>query len=112
MARIQSFSARSAVRFARTASIVLFASALTGSLIAPPAFAVRDSADHDLDALRDAGDNFDQVYLEQQAAAHEKALNMLRNYAESGDTPALQQFASQTAGVVEGHLEEVRQLQQ
>lgn len=63
-----------------------------------------------LDALRDAGEDFDRVYLEQQVAAHEKALGMLRNYADNGDSEPLRQFASQTADVVEGHLEQARQL--
>ena len=63
-----------------------------------------------LDALREAGDNFDSVYIEQQVAAHEKALGMLRNYAEGGDNPSLQQFAGNTADVVEGHLEQAREL--
>lgn len=65
-----------------------------------------------LDALRNAGENFDRVYMQQQVAAHEKALGMLRNYAAGGDSQPLQQFATQTATVVEGHLERARELQQ
>ncbi len=63
-----------------------------------------------LDALRNAGEDFDGIYLEQQVAAHEKALAMLRNYAENGDIQALKDFAGQTADVVEGHLERARDL--
>ena len=70
------------------------------------------SAKHqsDLNALRNAGVNFDSVYKQQQIAAHAQALSMLRNYGDNGDNPALQDFARQTATVVEGHLEQARQL--
>lgn len=64
----------------------------------------------DLEALRNAGDRFDSTYKQQQVAAHEQALAMLRNYASSGDDQALRDFASQTATVVEGHLNQAREL--
>lgn len=63
-----------------------------------------------LEALRNAGENFDTVYAQQQVAAHEKTLNMLRSYAETGEVEPLQTFASNTADVVEGHLEQAREL--
>lgn len=62
-------------------------------------------------ALRAAsGADFDRLYLQQQVPAHEKALAMLRGYAESGDVPALREHASTTAGPVERHLERAREL--
>lgn len=64
----------------------------------------------DLEALRNAGENFDSTYKQQQIAAHQQALDMLQNYASNGDNQALRDFASQTATVVEGHLEQARQL--
>lgn len=67
----------------------------------------------DVQALRAAqGAQFDQTYLQQQVAAHEKTLAMVRNYAQNGDAPALQQHASQVAGPVEQHLERARALLQ
>lgn len=64
----------------------------------------------DLDALKNAGDNFDATYQQQQVAAHEMALSILQNYAQSGDNAALEDFAGKTAPVVEGHLAEARKL--
>lgn len=65
-----------------------------------------------LDALRNAGANFDRTYMDQQVRAHEQALAMLQNYARQGDSQPLKDFATKTASVVQGHLEQARQLQQ
>lgn len=65
-----------------------------------------------IEELRNAGEDFDSTYLDQQVEAHEKALEMLQNYAQNGDNPALQDFARQTAEVVQGHLQQARELQQ
>ena len=64
----------------------------------------------DLQALQEAVDNFDQVYAEQQVAAHEAALALLRDYSASGDVEALKAFARDAAVVVEGHLQQAREL--
>lgn len=64
----------------------------------------------DLDALRNAGDDFDSVYAQQQVAAHEMALQLLQGYAAGGDTASLKDFASKTAPVVETHLGHAREL--
>lgn len=64
----------------------------------------------DLEALRGAGENFDSVYAQQQVAAHEMALGMLRNFAEAGDAEPLKEFATKTAPVVEEHLTMAREL--
>lgn len=65
-----------------------------------------------LDALRNAGTNFDSVYAEQQVQAHQEALSLLQTQAQSGTAGPLQAFAEQTAPVVEGHLEHARELAQ
>lgn len=64
----------------------------------------------DLQALRDAGENFDQTYAQQQVAAHEATLALLRSYAANGDNEALKTFAQETSTVVEGHLNQAREL--
>lgn len=62
-----------------------------------------------LEALRNAtGEAFDTEYRTQQLAAHEKALSMLRAYAQGGDVAQIKSFASNTAPVVEGHLNMLR----
>ncbi|MBT0670607.1 DUF4142 domain-containing protein [Novosphingobium profundi] len=63
-----------------------------------------------LDALDKAGTNFDRTYLEQQIAAHQGALALLRDYAGSGDNAALAGFAKRTAPTVENHLDVARHL--
>ncbi len=63
-----------------------------------------------LAALRGAGENFDTLYKQQQVAAHEEALALLRAQADSGAAPSLKAFAAKTAPVVEGHLGHAREL--
>lgn len=63
-----------------------------------------------LDALRNAGDQFDQTYLQQRVTAHEQALTLLQGQAERGTVEPLKAFAAEAAPVVEGHLEQVREL--
>jgi putative membrane protein len=64
-----------------------------------------------MEALRAAdAATFDSTYLQQQVMAHEKALAMVRGYAQSGDVPALRQHASTVAGPIERHLERAREL--
>jgi putative membrane protein len=64
----------------------------------------------DLDALKNAGANFDTLYAQKQVPAHEKALAMLQGYAANGDSAPLKAFASKTAPVVQKHLDQARKL--
>ena len=64
----------------------------------------------ELDALKNAGDNFDTLYAQKQVAGHEKALAALQGYAANGADAALKDFASKTAPVVEGHLGQAKKL--
>lgn len=63
-----------------------------------------------LDALRNAGDNFDTLYKQQQVAAHEQALSLMRSYAETGDAQPLKDFAAKAAPIIDGHLTKARAL--
>ncbi len=84
--------------------------ALTGAMT--PSIAVSPSLDPtqeaDLAALRSAGDNFDRIYLEKQTAAHEKALALVRGYANNGTVQPLKDFASKAAINIEEHLKQLR----
>ena len=64
----------------------------------------------DLDALRNAGADFDKVYAQQQVAAHEAAKALLSDYSATGAPGPLRDFASKTVTVVDGHLEQARKL--
>lgn len=63
-----------------------------------------------LEQLRTGGENFDAMYAQQQADAHETALGVLQTQAQSGTVAQLKAFAAETAAVVEGHLEQARGL--
>lgn len=93
-----------------TATTRELTSAATSANVAP---APRLTSKHesDLTALRDAGEQFDTVYLQQQVAAHEMALGILRTQASSGQRGALRDFATKTAPIVEKHLTQARDLQ-
>jgi len=56
------------------------------------------------------GADFDRQFIDQQIAAHEKALSLLQNYAAAGDNEALRGFATKAATVVQGHLDKARSL--
>ena len=55
-------------------------------------------------------DRFDKAYVQGQVAAHEKALALLQSYAQDGDEPALQAFATQATATVQQHLDAARGL--
>jgi putative membrane protein len=65
-----------------------------------------------LQHLKDAlPDDFDKVYLQQQAEAHKEALGLLGTYAEVGDKQPLRMAASNTRPIVQGHLQRIYSLQ-
>lgn len=66
----------------------------------------------DLDALRNAGADFDKVYVQQQVAAHEAAKALLSDYSATGAPGPLRDFASKTVTLVSGHLDQAQKLPQ
>jgi len=76
--------------------------------ISPPS---KLDADHQrtLDQLTKAeGGSFERAYIQAQLQAHQKALDMHRDYAKSGDNPQLKQVAGEIPKVVAQHLERVK----
>jgi putative membrane protein len=64
-----------------------------------------------LENLQNASaDDFDDRYIDQQTAAHNEALTLLRTYASEGDNAQLKAFAAKTAPAVERHLAMVKDL--
>lgn len=47
--------------------------------------------------------NFDEVYIDQQAAAHDEALTAFKGYADNGDNADLKAFAAKTAPALQMH---------
>ena len=66
------------------------------------------------DMLRDLEDasssRFDDRYVDQQVRVHEIAVELHRNYAQNGDSPALREIAETAAARASRHLAEVRAL--
>src|SRR5207302_8310765 len=50
------------------------------------------------------GPDFDRRYAIQQVVAHQESVALLQNYAQSGDNPALRQFAQQTLPAAQAGL--------
>src|SRR3546814_19033014 len=65
-----------------------------------------------IENLRKASDDeFDSVYMGQQAAAHDEALNLHKSYASRGDYPKLTTLAAETAKIIEHHRDMIAKVQ-
>lgn len=84
--------------------------AAAGTANVTPAPEMTAKQQSDLAALRAAGENFDTLYKQQQLAAHNQALALLRGQADDGTAASLKAFAAKTAPVVEQHLQHVQRL--
>jgi putative membrane protein len=70
-------------------------------------------ADHmkKLEDLRTAKmEDVDDIYIDQQTAAHSAALDLMKDYADNGKDAALQAFAAKTALDVDKHLVAIKAL--
>ncbi len=56
-------------------------------------------------------ESFDKSYVNNQVAAHEKAVELYKKEAQSSDKAELRAFAVQTLPALEKHLQEAKQLQ-
>lgn len=57
------------------------------------------------------GAEFDRLYVRQQVAAHQQAVDLFSNYSQSGDTPQLKQWAAKTLPSLQEHLRMAQALQ-
>ncbi len=65
-----------------------------------------------LDNLKSAQDkDFDHTYLDQQVAAHQEMLTLMKGWADHGDNDTLKAMASKTAPTVQMHLDKAKALQ-
>jgi len=82
-----------------------------GVTVAPPS-ELDPARATQLGELRGAGPaDFDERYVAQQIESHESALNLFRDYAGNGDTPALKGFAERGVPLIETHLQQARALE-
>ncbi|MBS0505063.1 MAG: DUF4142 domain-containing protein [Proteobacteria bacterium] len=64
-----------------------------------------------LDALKAVkGADFDKLYISQQIPAHEAALQLMQNYAATGDNEAVKGFATKMEPVIQHHLDAAKAL--
>jgi putative membrane protein len=65
-----------------------------------------------LDNLKAAGaQDFDKTYIDQQVAAHQEALTLLKGYADNGDDAGLKAAAAKAAVKVQDHLDRAKAIQ-
>lgn len=65
-----------------------------------------------LDNLKTATDAaFDKTYVDQQVAAHQEALTLMKGYAEHGDDAGLKGGAGKSVPKIESHLADAQKLQ-
>ncbi|HET9812953.1 MAG TPA: DUF4142 domain-containing protein [Sphingomicrobium sp.] len=95
----------------RIGQAVAAAAASAGLTMPPPALLPPQQAM--LDQLRAAGmgPSFDMAYQQAQISAHQQAIQLMQNYAASGDVPALQAAASQALPTMQMHLQQAQMLQ-
>ncbi len=53
---------------------------------------------------------FDMVYVDQQIAAHQEALTLLRGFADNTEAPQLAEHARMTIPKIEAHLQKAQQI--
>lgn len=87
--------------------------AATSAGLAPPSPVLLPAQQAMLDQLRAAGTgpNFDMAYQQAQISAHQQAIQLMQNYAASGDVPALRTVASQAIPTMQMHLQQAQALQ-
>ena len=75
--------------------------------------ALDDKHQAKLDKLKElSGPKFDKTYISDQVTAHEKAVSMFQDYAQSGDNEKLKAWANDTLPALKEHLEEAKALDQ
>jgi putative membrane protein len=77
-----------------------------------PAAALDQRRQGMLDNLKGATDAaFDTAYLNQQVAAHQEALTLMKGYADHGNDAGLKAGAAKAVPKIEGHLADAQKLQ-
>ena len=77
----------------------------------PPGIAAGAAGDARPAARGGAGPRFDIAYQQAQIGAHSQAIQLMQNYAASGDVPALRTAASGAIPMMQMHLTQAQALQ-
>jgi putative membrane protein len=86
------------------------AAAATAGRLTPPAPNLLPAQQATLDQLRTTGPHFDAAFRGVQIRAHEQALQLMQNYAASGDVPVLRNNAQQAIPIIQSHLSQAQML--
>lgn len=86
------------------------AAAATAAGLTPPAPALLPAQQSTLDQLRTTGPNFDAAFRGVQIGTHQQALQLMQNYAASGDVPVLRNAAQQAIPIIQSHLSQAQML--
>jgi len=87
------------------------AAAQSAGLVPPPP-ALLPAQQAALDQLRAAGTgpSFDLAFRDAQISAHQQAIQLMQNYAASGDVPALRSVAASAIPMMQMHLAQAQRL--
>jgi putative membrane protein len=75
-----------------------------------PATALDQRRQGFLDNLK-ASKNFDKDYIDQQVAAHDEALTLMKGYADNGDDAGLKGGAAKAVPKIQMHLDKAKSIQ-
>ena len=89
------------------------AAAAVAAHLQPPSPTLLPAQQAMLDQLRAAGTgySFDSAYQQMQIQAHQQAIQLMQNYATSGDVPSLRTTAAGAIPVMQRHLSMAQMLQ-
>lgn len=108
--QVRDFAQMMITDHAKTTQGVKDAAAKANLTVPPPALSTEQQQQM-MDMLKPlSGIEFDTTYLQQQLTGHQQALALMQNYAESGDTPALQDAARTAIPIVQKHLARLQEL--
>lgn len=90
---------------------VAAAAASAGIAPLPPTLLPADQAMLDQLRAAGAGPSFDMAFQQAQITVHQQGIQLMQNYAASGDVPALRAVASQAIPTMQMHLSMAQSLQ-
>ena len=110
-AGVKTFAAMMIADHTKSTKALKAAIAKSGQALSPPTVLPTD-LQAKVDTLKGvAPADFDKAYVADQTAAHQEALGVMQSYAAGGDVSELKSFASDTAQVVQKHLDAANALQ-
>jgi putative membrane protein len=110
--RVRAFAGMMARDHTRSSDELAKAISESGETLVPAAALPADAQKLVLELTTVDQTAFDKTSVRTQIDAHEKALQTLQGYSETGEVPSLKAFATNATGAVQAHYEAARRLQQ